>query len=71
MATKKLVSLRSEDEIKKKIAELIKDGDNFTSDNYGSEAADNGSFETFYSEFYTEQTLNKFVDWLFKKENVG
>ena len=69
MATKKLVSLRSEAEIKEKIAELIKDADNFTSDNYGSKAHIlDGNFETYYSEFCTEKTLNNFVMWLFDKK---
>lgn len=56
--------MKSEKEIKKKIAELVKDGDNFTSDNYGSEAADNGFAETYYSEYKTEETLTKFAEWL-------
>lgn len=61
------VCLKSKNEIKKKISEICKDRDNFTSDNYGSEAADNGIYETYYSEWSAEKTLNDFVEWLFKK----
>jgi hypothetical protein len=58
---------RTKKEIDDKIKELISDSDNFTSDNYGSEAADNGIYELYYSEFASEITLNNFVKWLFEK----
>lgn len=58
---------KNKEEIEKKIKELVEDSDNFTSDNYGSEAADNGYYETYYSEFATENTLTNFINWLFEK----
>lgn len=58
---------KTKEEIENKIKELVEDSDNFTSDNYGSEAADNGYYEIYYSEFATENTLNNFVNWLFEK----
>jgi hypothetical protein len=63
----KLICNKSKSEIKKKITEICNDRDNFTTDNFRSEAADNGNFEINFSEFTTEDTLNKFVEWLFKK----
>ena len=57
-------------EIQKKIKELVDDEDNFTSDNYGSESADNGFFEVYYSEYNAEETFNKFVEWLFNKKET-
>lgn len=58
---------KTKEEIEKKIKELVEDSDNFTSDNYGSESADNGYYEIYYSEFATENTLTNFVNWLFEK----
>lgn len=58
---------KTKEEIEKKIKELVEDSDNFTSDNYGSESADNGYYEIYYSEFTTEDTLTNFVNWLFEK----
>jgi len=60
---------RTKEEIENKIKEILEDGDNFTSDNYGTESADNGFYVTYYSEFATENTLRNFVDWLFKNRN--
>lgn len=54
-------------EIENKIKELVKDSDNFTSDNYGSEAGDNGYYEIYFSETASELTLIEFTNWLFKK----
>lgn len=58
---------RTEKEIKTEIARICKDTDNFISDNYGSEAADNGLSEIYYSEYSSINTLNNFVKWLFEK----
>ena len=66
--TKIKKNLRTDEEIQKKIKELVDDEDNFTSDNYGSESADNGFFEVYYSEYNAEETFNKFVEWLFNKK---
>jgi tryptophanyl-tRNA synthetase len=57
--------MKTKEEIKKKIKEIAKDSDNFTNDNYGSEAADNGIYEIYYSEILTENTLTEFVNWIF------
>lgn len=64
---KKIV--RTDEEIEKYIAETCNNNnsDNFTSDNYGSEAADNGDFEIYYSEYASIETLRKFVKWLTNK----
>lgn len=56
--------IRTEREIADKISEITKDGDNFTSDNYGSESADNGDFEVYYSEYNSTYTMTNFVKWL-------
>ena len=56
--------MRTEKEIESRIKEIVSNADNFTSDNYGSEAADNGIYELFYSEFAAENTLNNFKNWL-------
>ena len=60
--------MRTEKEIQKYINNLIDDPNNFTSDNYGSEAADNGEYELYFSSYMTELTLKKFADWLLNKE---
>ena len=58
--------MKTKEEIKKKIEEIVKDSDNFTSDNYGSESADNGIYEIYYSKFAASKTLNDFVEWIFE-----
>lgn len=62
--------VRSKEEIEKYISKLTDEKDNFTSDNYGSESADNGFYEEYFSSFATENTLRKFVNWLTNKEIV-
>ena len=59
---------KSKEEIEAKIKELIKDPDGFTSDNYGSEAADNGYFEVHFSKSSTEETLKAFAEFILGKE---
>lgn len=54
---------RTQKEIDKKIKELCS-RDYFCDDNYGSEAADNGEYELYFSEHNCEQTLKDFVRWL-------
>jgi hypothetical protein len=51
-------------EIEARIAELCDNEDNFTSDNYGSEAADNGHYEVSFSRYSTEKTLREFAHWI-------
>jgi hypothetical protein len=51
-------------EIIKKAKYIAKDADNFTYDNYGSEACDNGYYELSYSEDKTEDTLIEFAKWI-------
>jgi len=60
--------MKSKEEVEKKIKEIVKDSDNFTSDNYGSEAADNGFYEVNYSEWSSEETLKRFAEWLLDKK---
>ena len=60
---KNKICKRTDKEIRDKISELVKDDDNFISDNYGSESADNGIYEIYYSEYMTETTLTEFVKW--------
>jgi hypothetical protein len=55
-------------DIQKEINRLIKDEDNFCGDNYGSEAADNGEYEVYFSQHSTEETLKKFARWLLGNE---
>lgn len=55
---------RTEAEIQKEINRLIEDDNNFISDNYGSEAADNGEYEIYFSKYQTEETLKRFAKWL-------
>ena len=55
---------RTESEIQKEINRLIEDDNNFISDNYGSEAADNGEYEIYFSKYQTEETLKRFAKWL-------
>jgi hypothetical protein len=62
---KKIV--RTNKEIEKYIADICISSDNFTSDNYGTESADNGEFEIYYSEYASVETLKKFVKWLTNK----
>jgi hypothetical protein len=59
---------RTKKEIEDKIREIVDDSDNFTSDNYGSEGADNGFYEVYYSKFATENTLKEFIEWLFENK---
>jgi hypothetical protein len=58
--------IRNEEQIKKEINRLLKDRSNFVTDNYGSEAADNGEYEESFDKYQTEITLNNFVKWLTK-----
>jgi hypothetical protein len=65
--------VRTNKEIKEKIEELISDSSNFITDNYGSEGADNGYFEIYFSVYTTKNTLENFVNWLTnngKKRNI-
>jgi hypothetical protein len=55
---------RSKKEIEKKIEELTNNSDNFVTDNYGSEAADNGLYEENFSSHTTSDTLRSFAKWL-------
>ena len=55
-------------EIIDEIDRICKNADNFTSDNYGSEAADNGIYEVSYSEYSAKNTLITFVEWLLKEK---
>jgi len=59
--------IRTEKEINKKIKDLLKNPDNYTYDNYGSESAENGIYEISFSKDSTDKTLRDFVDWLVKK----
>jgi hypothetical protein len=59
---------RSKEEIEAKIEELCENSDNFTSDNYGSLAADEGYYELSFSTYATENTLREFVNWLYDKK---
>ena len=62
---------RKAEDIHKEIKRLIKDDSNFVRDNYGSEAADNGEFEIYFSEHATEATLKRFAKWLLgDKDNI-
>ena len=63
-----LVCIRTTEEIEQEIKRICSDADNFTSDNYGSEAADNGKFQISYSKYSSENTMRSFVKWLFEKE---
>jgi len=56
--------MRTKKEIEAEIIRICDDANNFTTDNYGSEAADNGEYETYYSEFSAIQTLRQFAEWL-------
>lgn len=56
---------KTQKEIQAKIEELSAEADNFTDDNYGSEGADNGHFETYYSETNTQRTFQQFAAWLY------
>lgn len=55
---------RTEAEIEKEINRLVEEDSNFISDNYGSEAADNGEYEIYYSKYSTAETMKKFAKWL-------
>ena len=55
---------RTEEDIKNKISELINDDTNFITDNYGTEAADNGEYSIYFCMSATENTLNSFAKWL-------
>lgn len=56
--------MRTEKEIENKIEELSNNSDNFVTDNYGSEASDNGFYEENFSEILTKETLKNFAKWL-------
>ncbi len=56
--------IRTDKEIESEITKLLKDKDNFVENNYGSEAADNGEYEEFFSSHMTRKTLENFVKWL-------
>jgi len=62
-----MAKIRTEKEINAYIKKLAKNPDNFTYDNYGSEAADNGIYELEYSEYQTKETLKNFAKWMLKK----
>lgn len=64
----KIFTKRSKEEIEKELKRICEDSDNFTSDNYGSESADNGIYELNYSEFATENTLRNFLKFLFEEK---
>lgn len=59
---------RTKADIEKEINRLINDDSNFISDNYGSEAADNGEYEVYFSKHSTEETLKRFAKWLLGNE---
>lgn len=59
---------RTEADIEKEINRLINDDSNFISDNYGSEAANNGEYEVYFSKYSTEETLKRFAKWLLGNE---
>ena len=59
---------RTEADIEKEINRLINDDSNFISGNYGSEAADNGEYEVYFSKYSTEETLKRFAKWLLGNE---
>ena len=59
---------RTEADIEKEINRLINDDSNFIGDNYGSEAADNGEYEVYFSKYSTEETLKRFAKWLLGNE---
>jgi len=56
--------MKTKKEIEDKIEEIVSDSDNFVVDNYGSESADNGIYEIYFSEMNATDTLNRFVEWL-------
>lgn len=63
--------MKTKEEIEERIKELIDDESNFVSDNYGSESADNGFYEVHFSQWTTEETLRKFVNWIFEEKIVN
>ena len=56
--------MKSKKEIKDKIEEIVSDSDNFVIDHDGTESADNGIYEIYFSEMSATDTLNRFVEWL-------
>lgn len=59
---------RTEADIEKEINRLVEDDSNFISDNYGSEAADNGEYEIYFSKYSTAETMKRFTKWLLGNE---
>jgi len=62
------MSVRSQDEIEKKIKEICEDDENFTFDNMGSLAQMEGEYQIYYSQSKAETTMRNFTKWLFTKE---
>jgi len=56
--------MKTKSEINKQIKKIAKNSDNFTYDNYGSEACDNGIYELNYSKDNTIKTLKEFAKWI-------
>ena len=59
-----LSKMKTPIQIETKIKELVADQDNFVGDNYGTESADNGEYETYFSPTTTEDTLRQFAAWM-------
>jgi hypothetical protein len=59
--------VKTDAEIEAEITRICAVDSNFINDNYGSESADNGDFEIFYSQYNSESTLRNFVNWIFNK----
>jgi hypothetical protein len=59
---------RTEADIEKEINRLVEEDSNFISDNYGSEAADNGEYEIYFSKYSTAETMKRFAKWLLGNE---
>lgn len=59
---------RTEADIEKEINRLVEEDSNFISDNYGSEAADNGEYEIYFSKYSTAETMKRFARWLLGNE---
>ena len=61
--------IRTKREITWKIKALAGKSDNFTNDNYGSEACDNGDYRVEFSSYEAEKTLKEFMKWLTEEYN--
>jgi len=55
--------------ITKEIRRLIAAGSNFTSDNYGSESADNGEYEILYDSYAAQKTLEAFAEFVITQKH--